>query len=421
MKRSLFKAGIVAGIAAATGVVASASAWAAPVPGAAGSAGSPEVFAASASGAALVLKLEGQTLTGGLSSVSTSSALTTVAQGIGSLTPIANTEDQKVTVQGNGTKSDPTACGTPALPSLPLPLTLGLACSSASADVANGAPTASATGSVASAGLDLNSLLNTVVHANTTLANALKQVLGTLPAIPAAGTTVSNVISQVLNQATSTQTLAVTLGHSTSSVTTAAGAVTSDATANGGEIDIMPQTPGGPLASIVVGSSEAKAVYDRGTGKATPSFDAALVTVTTNNPVTGKQTVTVAPGATTTILAGTPLQSTITVASGSTKTNSDGSVSATADGVSVDLLQGIGASSPTAYDGGLDLAFASATASAGGTPAVAPVAPASFTPKSPPVLPFTGEAPWIPVAGAGALAAAVALYVVRRRLLARAR
>jgi hypothetical protein len=431
--------GLVAQASPATAAGSSSSAG--PAAGSASGA-TGGVAAASASGSALVLKVLGQLVaTEGLSKVdanvtgtSAEPILNVVAEGIGALTPLATTAEEQATANSTHTEQAvPQRCGTPALPTLPIPLELGLACASAQASAAGGLPVADATGSVARITLDLSGLLDQVVGKGTPLAGALSKVLGALPS-NAATETVSQVLSTVLKTATTTETLAVSLGSSTSSVTTTTAAMTSSSTDQGGTISILPDTPGGPLAEIVVGSASASALAHRTgplAGKASADYSPAIVTVVLNTPLTGKQTISLGPGQTETILAGTPLQSTITVAGGSTTTNPDGSVTATADGVSLDLLQGVGASSPTADNGGILLDLAHAQASAGAKPAAvlpattpraaAPAAPAAPAARAVAparaTLPFTGEPPWIPVAGLGLLAGAV----VTRRLATRRR
>ncbi len=123
------------------------------------------------------------------------------------------------------------------------------------------------------------------------------------------------------------------------------------------------------------------------------------MTVRLSTPLTGNVDIPVAPGETVTILQGTPLESTITVADGSTTKNPDGSVSSVADGVKLELLKGV--------NGGIVLELAHAEAGAAGSPAVL----GSIIDV--PELPRTGGTPWIPVAGIGA----VGLAVLARRVV----
>ncbi|HZT64919.1 MAG TPA: hypothetical protein VFA11_03940 [Acidimicrobiales bacterium] len=375
---------------------------------AAGPAGAdtPEVFAASAAGQALKLTAFGQNVTAGISDVKGGSNLNVTAHAIGELTALATTAENTATAKGdNQSQATPENCGTPAL-NLPLPIKLDLACSSAKASVANGLPSASATGKVAGLSLDATSL-------NLPDIPVVSQVLNQVPLAQvenqlnnALGINVAQVLNVNAATTTLTQTLqglglgnilTANLGNSTSSLTSAADKVVSNATASGGEIDILglANLNGKPLAQILVGSASATATYDRVSGKATPSFDPSLVTVILNQ-ATGQIKEEVAPGQSVTILAGTPLESTITVADGSTVKNADGSVTATASAVALDLLKGI--------QGGIGLHLADATASIGGNPAVyTPVAQA--TPVK--ALPFTGSTPTLPLAGAGLLGVAL--------------
>jgi hypothetical protein len=157
------------------------------------------------------------------------------------------------------------------------------------------------------------------------------------------------------------------------------------------------------VATIEVSSAKATAVYDRTKGTSNPSWDAALVRVHLNSALQVAD-FAVPVGQTQTILAGTPLESTITVANGSTVKNADGSVGAVADGVSLQLLKGI--------NGGISLQLAHAEAGVAGSPAVAPTVVQAVN-----QLPRTGGTPWIPMAGTGILA----LAFITRRAAVRAR
>ncbi|HZU73314.1 MAG TPA: hypothetical protein VE990_11155 [Acidimicrobiales bacterium] len=362
------------------------------------------MFAGNAAATALKLAVLGNSVTEGVSNVAGGSNLSASAHAIGELAPtLVTTAEQSVSVSSdNSTASKPQICGGVTLPQLPNPfpaLSANVACSAVTAAVKGGLPSAQAVGTVAGVTADAHALFNTVLQP---IEPALQSIFG---ALPSQLNPVTSTVSDLLNQLGNTRTLAVNIGNSTSSLTTTAASVTSNATAQGGEVDIL-GLDGTPLAKIVVGSASAQAVYDRATGHAVPTFNPALVTVTITPPAASglaAQTLTVAPGVTQTILAGTPLQSTITVAGGSTATNPDGSVTATSAGVELNLLQGLGASTATSYDGGIDLALAKATASVGGTPAVAAV----VTPASP-SLPFTGSSPVLPIAGMGLLGAGLA-------------
>src|SRR5205823_5660280 len=162
------------------------------------------------------------------------------------------------------------------------------------------------------------------------------------------GVTPTSSITDLLNALTSTKTLSIQVGKSTSELLTTADAVTSTVTAAGGQIDILPipVLNNTPLASIVIGSSKSVASQKRLGGVGTATFDPSLVTIklasilglpALNIPVKVGQTIT--------ILGGTPLESTITVADGKAE-NVKNSSRAVADGVSLHLLKGLNLAGP---------------------------------------------------------------------------
>jgi hypothetical protein len=391
------------------------------------SADTPENFVGNAAGRALAIKVLGTDLTFGTSSANVTAPLSGVAKAAGQILPTVVAAQQSSASTNGANDTKPQVCGPISLPSqLSSIITLDTACSATSAKVLDGLVTTSSTGSVANLQLSANTVLSQLP-----IQSALAQVL--TPITTAAQGTpldaVTTTVGELVNSVLKTKTLDVTLGKSTSDVVSTATSVTSTGTADGADIKILP-TPeilkqvGGalvpdlaPVVEIKVSSSKASAVYDRGTGVATPSFDAALVTVNINPTLAASlglpASTSIKPGVTQVLLAGTPLQSTIIVADGSTSKAADGTVSAVADGVSVKLLQGLNASSPTAYDGGVVLALAHSEANVVGVPATH-VLPQVVV--RPPTLPRTGGNPWLPLAGAGFLGLAL---VTRRLLVAR--
>jgi hypothetical protein len=388
------------------------------------SADTPESFVGNAAGRALAIKVLGTDLTFGVSSANVTAPLTGLAKAAGQILPSVVASQQSSATANNTNDTKPEVCGPISLPSqLSSIITLQTACSATLAKVTDGLVTASSTGRVA--GLDLSA--NTVLS-QLPIQSTLAQILTPLTTA-AQGTPLDPVLTTVgdlTNSVLKTKTLEVSLGKSTSDVVSTANSITSTGTADGADIKILPtpeilkQVAGqlvpdlAPVIEIKVSSSKATAIYDRGTGVATPSFDAALVTIDINPTLAAAlglpAETSIKPNVTQTILAGTPLQSTIIVADGSTSKAADGTVSAVADGVSVKLLQGINASSPTAYDGGIVLALAHSEANVVGVPATK-VAPQVVV--RPPTLPRTGGTPWIPMAGAGLLG----LALITRRLL----
>jgi hypothetical protein len=258
---------------------------------------------------------------------------------------------------------------------------------------------ASSNAAVASIGLAANTVLS-----QTPIGSTLQQVLA-----PITSADPTKSLASLIDSVFNSKTLDITLGGSTSSVTTAAGNVTSKATTAAVVIKLLPtplingQPSSDPIITITVGQAAASAVYDRTSGQATPAVDPALVRINLN-PVIA-QGLGVPPETTVTVdqdvpvpgTAGTPLDSEIKVGHGTTTKNADGSVSAVADGVSIALLRGV--------NGGITLNLAHAEATVGGAPAVV------IAPVTVPQLPRTGESPLLPIAGAVLLGCAV---LVRR-------
>jgi hypothetical protein len=389
----------------------------------ASAAASPERFVGSAAGRALDISLLRTNATFGDSTASVTSALDPVAKAAGQLLPtLVGATSANVASPNSGR-----VC---ALPSLPAPvgdiIDLGLACSASNVSVLNGLASADSVGSVASLGIDASSLIAALglPDLQETLDQVTAPVLGALEPVitaveEATGVDVDKAVTTVeelLDQLLTTKALDVTVGQGTSNVLTEAGKLTSIGHAEGATITVLPTSTllgNVALAKITIGESTAQAVYDRGTGKAVPSFSAALVhvQVAALPGLTPAIDQAVAPGQTITLFPGTLLQSTITVADGRTESLADGGVKAIADGVSLELLQGLNASSPTAFDGGLAVRLAHSEAQVAGAPATteAPVV-AGVT-----ALPRTGGTPWIPMAGIGVLA----LALVGRRVSTR--
>jgi hypothetical protein len=391
--------GSIRRLAAIAGAVAVAGAF---VAGPA-AADTPEVYAGSAAAKALDLNILGQQATLGVSTAKVSSDLKAAASGAGQLVPqltsFAGNTDASVTGSGSSTK--PNTCATPALPD-PIP------------PVLSNNPVATSTASVAQVAANAQTILQQLNAVTTpigsTLDGLLTQVCTNLSQTCSATTTVQDLVNSVLN----TQTLGVEVGPSASSVTTEASKVTSTASAAGAVVKLLPLpvvsgvASSDPVATITVGEAKASAVYDRSTGTSTPTVTPALVHVHFNTALTTGtplQDIAVTPGQDITILAGTPLESRIVVASGSTPKNADGSVGAVADGVRLELLKGL--------NGGVTLGLAHAEAGVGG--AIATKTPA-LIPDVARELPRTGGTPWIPMAGIGVLG----LAVVLRRTTAKA-
>ena len=185
--------------------------------------------------------------------------------------------------------------------------------------------------------------------------------------------------------------------------------MTATATAAGAQIDLLPglAAGGAPLLSIIVGQAKSVSTFDRGTAKSTPTFDAAVARVHLGLPLLGAAglDIPIQLNAPLTLLAGTPLETTISLGAGRTVTDpATGSVASYADGVSVQLLKGL--------NGGIDLELAHAETGAGGQTRL--VSQQEVV-QQVPALPKTGNDAWLPMTGAALLLAAV---TIRRRLVA---
>lgn len=393
----------------------------------------------SSSSAALTTTLPGFTLATGASSAAATSSGTLQAKGAGVLQPSPSGSTEATATPGHS-QSVPSTCGG-ALPAFPAPLTgavtASAACGSAEAKSASAeSGSASGTGQAASLDVDLAPLLTQVVTSGSPLASALQSVLGQLPSIPGGGESVSTLLGSAESSLTGDQTLQVAAGVSSSTSTVSPNSFATTAKATGATITILPGggTGGAALAKIIIGGASATASVDRTStsdlvAKPSASDTPALVTVEVDAPGVGDKTYSVVPDQTMTILSGTPLQTTISVAAGSVTTAPSGAVTASASGVKVDLAQGVGATTATGENGGLDLVFADASATAlpqshpalkathhsKPHPAHRPVLTSSSVPNA--TVPHTGL-PWAgaaPVLAAGALAGAGLLWWPRLR------
>lgn len=375
-----------------------------------------EVFAGTATARALNLSLLGVNITVGSSNAFANSTPAAKANGAGVLL-VPGTASSAEANGPNVSQAPPKQCAI----NLPISgiLELTAACSESSASTTNGAPTASSVASVAAIDVGALQLLLDVLKPVTdtvtptvdpllgSLLGGLQPVVGnTLNALlPGLGLDLNSPVSSLLAALEDVTNLArIRLGNSSSQVATTAGKVTAVGSAQGGQVDVLPglTTGGGPLLSVVIGSATATSEYDRGTGKSTPSFDPAILTLR----VLGT-TVPVAFGSPVVLFAGTVLESTIALGAGRAVQNPDGTVGSVADGVKLELLKGL--------NGGIVLELAHAESAAGG-------ALATVTAKAPPppaprreLARTGGQGPWLPI-GAGIL---VLAFLTRR--VARAR
>lgn len=382
----------------------------------------PEVFQGTAKAVGLDLNILGTSATLGQATATVQSSVEAVGTGVGQLLALT---PGHLPVLTRATPVNPTPkpgveeCAIPGLGDpLDTLLQLQIACGSSTASFVGGLPIATGTGKVLGLGLSANTILSQVdsnLKLGDTLAATLNPIGQALKGTPLDGTTdtVVGLVKDVIN----TKTLDVTLGESSSSVETSASGVTSLATGSGAEIRILPLPsalksaglPTDPVITISIGKASAAATFNRGTGVATPTVTPSLVHIHLNSAVQLlglPHDIDVAPGISQTILAGTPLESTISVASGSTSQSADKTAAgAEADGVALHLLKGL--------NGGINLVLAHAEANVGGQLAVkSPVVKAIDIPRQ---LPRTGgPSPWIP---ALAVVGLVIAGVTRRTVL----
>lgn len=263
-----------------------------------------------------------------------------------------------------------------------------------------------------------------------TITDTLSPVLDQLPS--EVENAVENVVETV-QSVTQAKVLEIRVGESSSKIVPDGDTIKVESLAAGARIGLL-GIPGvteagnvlagtaDPLENgliiIEVASARASATVDQGTATATSAADPALVRVKVRDITKLEPSyveVAVAPGQTITLLQGTPLESTISVADSSTENTADGAIAA-ADAVRLHLLKGI--------QGGLKVGLGRATAAASvaprqAGPAPAPEAPPAAPPakpappvKRPPIsLPVTGGtdmsaiALMLMIAAAGALAA----------------
>jgi len=391
-----------------------------------------ESFIATAAARGLNLNVLGTRVTIGQSSAVINSQPSAKASGAG-VALVSGTISNSEASQPNQSQTPPKAC----VLNLPIAnlIAVELACGESRASTNADGPQAFGAGSVAGVDLAGLNLLDPVVQLLQQLLNALlpvvDQTVGTVTGLlgpglgniltPLAGNLglgqtstvapVSGLVNQLLDGVKrATKLVDIKVGASTAQTTTAPGAVTAIANAAGAQVDVLPGLTlgGAPLLSIIVGQAKSTSTFDRGTAKSTPSFDAAVARVRLGLPLLGGAGLDIPIQLNTplTLLAGTPLETTISLGAGRTVTDPNtGSVASYADGVSIQALKGIG-------NGGIGLELAHAETGAGGQARLVSQQQV-VTPV--PALARTGNDPWMPLTGAGLLLAAL---VIRRRLVA---
>ena len=382
----------------------------------------PEAYIATASARGLDLNLLGNHISVGTSSALIQSTPKAQAQGAGVLL-VTGTVANALAEGAVTSQSPPKACVLN-VPLLGL-VTVATACGEATASIANGLPTAGATGSVAAIDLagglitpllqQVGALVGQTVGA---VLDPLTMLLGSLlnPLLGTLNLNVNSLVDDLLaGLQRATGVLTIQLGPSASAATTTAAKVGAVGTSQGAVIQVLPglSALGAPLATITVGAARAAVDVTRPaasqsgpvTATATPSFEASVVRVDLGVPILGNITsIPVSLGAPLTLLAGTPLESTIAVGGGSVSDGPNGSKVAVADGVSLQLLKGL--------SGGIGLALAHAEAAGGGVSAQIQIQQRIIPVVQPqPELARTGGVAWFPMLGAVLL---VGAYATRR-------
>jgi hypothetical protein len=354
----------------------------------ASAASAPGSFQLKAQGDALSISAFGTSFSGGDSTISADTTPSADAVGSGQLLPSVSGSQHATATAPGQSQNLPQTCASPAVPA-PLSTYLspaGLGCGSAQAALdGNGLPTAGSSGTIAQLNVGAGTALTQIIVAGSPTFTALQGFLGTLPTPPSGGISLGALLTQLgLSVAQTTGLATISAGTSTGSVSATATTATASNTSSGGTIAILPGAGGAglPAASITLGAAQTTATLDRTGGAGTATASPSVVTVTINDPVTGSNTVTLAPGQSQTLLAGTPLASTISVGS-STTTQGPGSATATAQGVVLSLLTSL-------PGGGITIDLASSNASVTGaalaaavTPPAAPSAAAPAAPAAP--------------------------------------
>jgi hypothetical protein len=332
------------------------------------------------------------------------------------------TDESTVTTRWPGTPGDGVeVCAG----SLPAPLAdiidLRVACGSSKSGLKNGLPFTTNTGKLAHLGVTLP--VGAVLGALPAgpLVDDLTQTLG--PVLDLAPKEVRDAVENVVDivdDVAETEALAIELAPSVSKVARKGSALQVSSDAAGALIGVLgiPEAhvdgtnvsaSSDPLKNglliIEVGRAQASAGIDTKTAIASAAASPALVTVKVRDITKPEPTyveVSVAPGETVTVLAGTPAESTITAAD-STVEESGNSAKAVADAVRLHLLKGV--------NGGVVLGLGRATAAVNGD-----VVKDKRVIAAPPekVLPFTGgtDMTWLALILIGL--SELGLYIRRR-------
>lgn len=312
-------------------------------------------------------------------------------------------------------------CAGPAIPApLDSVLDVDLACGTSQSGAKKGVPFTTNFGKVGEVALefDLAGLVPQIEEAKEQVIDELQEIINQAPE------PIKNALNQLLDSVDAGQAGRILIGPARSDVVASGGTLAVSSSAAGVQIGLIGipdlDKDGVPILGtsdaiedglivIEVGAATASATLDLGKATAAGDADPALVRVKVRDITQSEPTYIteeVAPGQSQTILAGTPLESTITAAVATTdiKRNSAASV---ADAVRLHLLKGV--------QGGIILGLGRTTAAAS-IDKVLPTAPIEKAPEGPKGLPATGVRDGTPMA-LGLLLAAALLLLARRRAL----
>jgi hypothetical protein len=230
---------------------------------------------------------------------------------------------------------------------------LATACSAASALVADGFPTSVGDASVAKIDVNANAVLGQVTGPlNQPIGDLLNGLVPVFDAVKqGTGVDAQSLLNEIIAAITQNGDLVrITLGPSKSTSGADALTETAAASAQGAVVKVLPRDLLGlaPVLTIEVGASSNTITVDRNTRKATVDFLPSLVRLTIANDIAtslgladGANVIDVPVSLVPTCFLPAPLESCITVASGTTSTDDQGITHAEASGVSLHLLSGV--------------------------------------------------------------------------------
>ena len=311
----------------------------------------PGAYSAKADATALDLTVFGQGLTFGVTHAENASDPKAAASGIGALVPgLGNQTEQTAQADAQQTLDKATqACGPVTLPPDFPVLDLATACADATAAVDNLLPSSNANASVASIGVNGDQVVQQVSALNQPIGGLLDGLKPVFDAVNQSGIDGNTLLHSIVDAITQDGNLVrISLGPSHTESGAQPSLESAKAAAQGATIDLLPRDSLGlgPVATIEVGASGNTITIDRTTGTASVSYDPALVRVTLAPDIAAAlpdalpNPIEVAPGQSFCLGLPAPLDSCITVASGSSGTD-NGVTHAEATAVSLHLLTGV--------------------------------------------------------------------------------